>query len=127
FGPLFYGIQFHPEVSHSHQGLKVLKNFLALAVDPPQFEMASFKNHLIAEIRRDVGGRKVVCGVSGGVDSTVLAVLLRAACVDVRAIFVDHGLLREDEAAEVQPNFATLGVPIEAIDASSRLLGALHG
>ncbi len=127
FGELFYGIQFHPEVSHSHQGTQVLKNFLALAKDPPRFEMASFKDHLIAEIRREVAGRKVVCGVSGGVDSTVLAVLLHAAQVDVRAIFVDHGLLRQDEAAEVQRNFHQLGVEIETIDASEKFLGALAG
>lgn len=127
FGPLFYGIQFHPEVSHSHQGTAILKNFLSLAKDPPRFEMASFKDHLIEEIRREVAGRKVVCGVSGGVDSTVLAVLLHAAGVDVRAIFVDHGLMRKDEAAEVERNFVRLGVPIETIHAGERFLGALAG
>lgn len=127
FGPLFYGIQFHPEVSHSHQGLKVLENFISLAKDPPKFEMASFKDHLIADIREKVAGRQVVCGVSGGVDSTVLAVLLHAAGVDMRAVFVDHGLLRQNEATEVQANFAALGVPIETVDAGARFLEALRG
>jgi GMP synthase (glutamine-hydrolysing) len=127
FAPNFYGIQFHPEVSHSHQGTKILSNFLALAKDPPRFEIDSFKDHLIEEIRRQVKGREVVCGVSGGVDSTVLAVLLHAAGVKTRAIFVDHGLLRKDEASEVQENFRALGVKIETIDAGERFLRALTG
>ncbi len=127
FGDQWFGIQFHPEVSHSAQGTKMLANFLALAKDAPRFEMASFKDHLIAEIRKTVGSRKVVCGVSGGVDSTVLAVLLHEAKVPLRAIFVDHGLLRKDEAAEVQKNFKILGVEIETIDASARFMEALKG
>ncbi len=127
FGPRVFGIQFHPEVSHSHEGSQMLANFIALADDPPRFEMASFKDHLIGEIRKQVGNRKVVCGVSGGVDSTVLAVLLHEAKVPLRAVFVDHGLLRKDEAAEVQANFARLGVPIETVYCADRFLGALAG
>jgi|694.fasta_scaffold99776_2 GMP synthase (glutamine-hydrolysing) len=127
FGPKTFGIQFHPEVSHSEAGSRMLANFIALADDPPRFEMASFRDHLVAEIRREVGDRKVVCGVSGGVDSTVLAVLLHEAGVPLRAVFVDHGLLRKDEAAEVQKNFARLGVPIETVDCSERFLTALRG
>jgi GMP synthase (glutamine-hydrolysing) len=69
----------------------------------------------------------VVCGVSGGVDSTVLAVLLHAAQVEMRAIFVDHGLMRKNEAEEVERNFARLGVPIETIHAGERFLSALAG
>ena len=127
FGPRVFGIQFHPEVSHSHEGSQMLANFIALADDPPRFEMASFKDHLIGEIRNQVGDRKVVCGVSGGVDSTVLAVLLHEAKVPLRAVFVDHGLLRKDEAVEVQANFARLGVPIETVYCADRFLGALAG
>jgi GMP synthase (glutamine-hydrolysing) len=127
FGPRVFGIQFHPEVSHSHEGSQMLANFIALADDPPRFEMASFKDHLIGEIRKQVGNRKVVCGVSGGVDSTVLAVLLHEAKVPLRAVFVDHGLLRKDEAVEVQANFARLGVPIETVYCADRFLGALAG
>ena len=127
FGPRVFGIQFHPEVSHSHEGSQMLANFIALADDPPRFEMASFKDHLIGEIRKQVGNRKLVCGVSGGVDSTVLAVLLHEAKVPLRAVFVDHGLLRKDEAAEVQANFARLGVPIETVYCADRFLGALAG
>ncbi|MEM7388160.1 MAG: glutamine-hydrolyzing GMP synthase, partial [Verrucomicrobiota bacterium] len=80
----FFGIQFHPEVSHSHEGLPLLKNFLSLATDLPPFEIGSFRDHLIETIREEVAGREVVCGVSGGVDSTVLAVLLKSAGVRVR-------------------------------------------
>lgn len=127
FGPRVFGIQFHPEVSHSHEGSQMLANFIALADDAPRFEMASFKDHLIGEIRKQVGNRKVVCGVSGGVDSTVLAVLLHEAKVPLRAVFVDHGLLRKDEAVEVQANFARLGVPIETVYCADRFLGALAG
>jgi GMP synthase (glutamine-hydrolysing) len=127
FAPGFYGIQFHPEVTHSEQGITLLKNFISLAVDPPRFEMASFKEHLIAEIQKEVAGREVVCGVSGGVDSTVLAVLLHQAGIKMRAVFVDTGLLRLNEAEEVQRNFRDLGIAIETVDASAQFLGALAG
>ncbi len=127
FGPQTFAIQFHPEVSHSHQGTKVLANFLALAKDAPRFAMDSFKDVLLADIKQKVGTRKVVCGVSGGVDSTVLAVLLHEARIPLRAVFVDHGLLRKGEAEEVQANFKRLGVEIETIDASERFLTALRG
>ncbi len=127
WGNRFYGIQFHPEVSHSHEGNTLLKNFIELADDVPRFEIASFKDHLVAQIRETVNGRKVVCGVSGGVDSTVLAVLLNEADIEMRAIFVDNGLLRKNEAKEVQEQFDELGVEIEVIDAGDLFLGRLAG
>lgn len=123
----FYGIQFHPEVSHTDDGKKILANFLALAKDPPVFRIESFKDHLIERVRNEVGDRKVVCGVSGGVDSSVLAALLHETGVDARFIFVDTGLLRKDEAEEVQAQFQTVGIEIETIDASRRFLSALAG
>ncbi len=122
-----WGIQFHPEVTHSHEGRAILRNFLRQADDLAKFDIGDFKNQLIAEIRERVGNKQVVCGVSGGVDSTVLAVLLHEAGVNVRAIFVDNGLLRKNEAAEVQQNFKRMGVEIEMIDASERFLNALKG
>ncbi len=122
-----YGIQFHPEVTHSHEGRTILRNFLKLAPELAAFDIGDFKNELIADIREKVGSKQVVCGVSGGVDSTVLAVLLHEAGVNVRCIFVDNGLLRKDEAAEVQRNFKAMGVEIETIDAAERFLTALAG
>lgn len=127
WGETTFGIQFHPEVTHSHEGKTMLANFLATAKDLHPFNIGDFKNELVADIRAKVGDKQVVCGVSGGVDSTVLAVLLHEAGVNVRAIFVDNGLLRKDEAQEVQANFARMGVEIETVDASERFLTALAG
>ena len=123
----FFGIQFHPEVSHTKEGSQILKNFLSLAKDLPPFKIASFKDELIERVRSEVAGRKVVCGVSGGVDSSVLAALLHEAEIDTRNIFVDTGLLRLNEAADVQSLFAEAGIEIETIDASERFLSGLAG
>jgi len=123
----FYGIQFHPEVSHTDEGTDILKNFLHLAKDLPVFKIDSFKDELIEKVLTQVAGRKVVCGVSGGVDSSVLAALLHEAKVDTRNIFVDTGLLRKGEGEEVVSLFAEVGIEIETIDASERFLTALAG
>ncbi len=128
WGEACFGIQFHPEVTHSHEGTRILKNFLKLAEGRlAKFSITDFKNQMIEQIRCEVAGREVLCGVSGGVDSTVLAVLLHKAGVKQRCVFVDHGLLRKDEREEVVAQFAEVGVPIEVIDASARFLGALKG
>ncbi len=127
WGEQMFGIQFHPEVTHSHEGRTILKNFLSYAKNLARFDIGDFKRELIEDIRAKVGDKQVVCGVSGGVDSTVLAVLLHEAGVNVRCIFVDNGLLRKDEAKEVQANFARMGVEIETVDASERFLAALAG
>lgn len=123
----FFGIQFHPEVSHTDEGKKILRNFLNLARNPTPFRIESFKDHLIERVRQEAAGRKVVCGVSGGVDSSVLAALLHESGVDTRYIFVDNGLLRKDEAREVQDQFRTVGIEIETVDASRQFLDALAG
>ncbi|MGB6219419.1 glutamine-hydrolyzing GMP synthase [Haloferula sp.] len=127
FGDRFYGIQFHPEVTHSHEGTRILHNFLLQAEKLEAFRIEDFKREIVEGIRATVGDRQVVCGVSGGVDSTVLAVLLHEAGVNIRAIFVDHGLMRKDEGDEVRSNFHRMGVPIETVDCAKRFLDALEG
>jgi GMP synthase (glutamine-hydrolysing) len=127
WGANFYGIQFHPEVTHSHEGLRILHNFLLTAKALLPFKIEDFKREMIEGIREKCGNKQVVCGVSGGVDSTVLAVLLKEAGVKVRAIFVDNGLLRKGESEVVQTNFKRMGVEIETVDASERFLNALAG
>ena len=127
WGDTCFGIQFHPEVTHSHQGTQILKNFLDTAGELAKFEIEDFKKELIDGIREKVGNKQVVCGVSGGVDSTVLAVLLHEAKVNVKAIYVDQGLMRKNETEEVKANFKRMGVPIQVVDASERFLGALAG
>jgi len=123
----FYGIQFHPEVTHSHEGTQILRNFLNTCGELAKFEIEDFKQELITEIKNRCCEKQVVCGVSGGVDSTVLAVLLHEAGVNVQAIYVDQGLMRKNETAEVEANFKRMGVPITVIDASERFLTALEG
>ena len=123
----FFGIQFHPEVTHSHEGLRILHNFLLEADALLPFRIDDLKREIIDGIREKVAGKQIVCGVSGGVDSTVLAVLLHEAGAKVRAIFVDHGLMRKDEGQEVRNNFHRMGVPIETVDCSERFLAALDG
>ncbi len=127
WGERYFGIQFHPEVTHSHEGLQILKNFLLTADSLEEFHIEDFKRELLDDIRERVGEKQVVCGVSGGVDSTVLAVLLKEAGVNVRAIFVDHGLMRKDEGEEVRRNFERMGVDIETVECSDLFLGQLAG
>jgi GMP synthase (glutamine-hydrolysing) len=127
WGERFFGIQFHPEVTHSHEGQRILHNFLLQAGELQPFRIDDFKRELIESIRSIIGGKQIVCGVSGGVDSTVLAVLLHEAGANVRAIFVDHGLMRQDEGDEVRNNFHRMRVPIETVDCAERFLTALKG
>ncbi|MFM8533571.1 MAG: glutamine-hydrolyzing GMP synthase [Acidimicrobiia bacterium] len=126
----YYGVQFHPEVMHTPDGAKLLRNFaLRIAGCTGGWTMAAFKERAIAQVRAQVGKGKVICGLSGGVDSSVVAVLLHEAIGDqLQCVFVDHGLLRKDEGAEVVRLFRDhYNIPLVHADASQQFLTALAG
>jgi GMP synthase (glutamine-hydrolysing) len=126
-----HGIQFHPEVDHTPGGARLIRNFLYGACGcTGDWTMSGFALEAVEEIRRDVGPEgRVLCGLSGGVDSTVTAVLIHRAVGDrLIPLFVDTGLLRKDEAREVLSRFAgKLHIPVRHRDASDRFLKALAG
>jgi GMP synthase (glutamine-hydrolysing) len=126
----FYGVQFHPEVMHTPDGAKLLRNFaLNIAGFKGDWTMHAFKERAIAQIRQQVGKGRVICGLSGGVDSSVVAVLLHEAIGEqLQCVFVDHGLLRLDEGAEVVRLFRDhYNIPLIHADASEQFLKALDG
>lgn len=126
----FYAIQFHPEVAHTPLGTKILKNFLFEICDcKPLWTMRSFIESTTEEIRNKVGNKKVVCGISGGVDSTVTAVLVHKAIgKQLTCIFVDNGVLREGEKNKVEQNLRKhFNMNIDFVDASERFLRKLKG
>ncbi|RMF01376.1 MAG: glutamine-hydrolyzing GMP synthase, partial [Alphaproteobacteria bacterium] len=125
-----YGVQFHPEVVHTPDGAKLLANFARrIAGCAGDWTMAHFRTAEIEKIRAQVGDGKVICGLSGGVDSAVAAVLIHEAIGDqLTCIFVDHGLMRLNEAEEVVSLFrGTYNIPLVHVDASKRFLAALEG
>ncbi|MBW2280134.1 MAG: glutamine-hydrolyzing GMP synthase [Deltaproteobacteria bacterium] len=123
-----YGLQFHPEVVHTEAGTQILQNFLRIAGVTGDWTMHEFVESQIREIRERVGDRTVICGVSGGVDSTVVAVLLDRAIGDqLRCVFVDNGLMRHDEASEVVEMFRGLGIGLDAVDAAAEFVERLRG
>jgi GMP synthase (glutamine-hydrolysing) len=124
------GVQFHPEVMHTEHGQAVLEHFLyEIAGCEPTWTMANVIEDQVARIREQVGDRHAVCGLSGGVDSAVAAALVQRAIGDqLTCVFVDHGLLRQGEAEQVERDFvAATGVDLEVVDAQERFLDALAG
>jgi GMP synthase (glutamine-hydrolysing) len=125
-----FGVQFHPEVLHTAQGQEVLKRFLYEGAGcRPTWTSLNIVEEQVALIRQQVGTGRVVCGLSGGVDSAVAAALVQRAVGDqLTCVFVDHGLLRKGEAEQVERDFvASTGVQLRVADASKRFLDALAG
>ena len=126
----FYGLQFHPEVSHTPRGMEVLENFvLGICGCEPDWTTGSFIERTCADIREQVGDDRVVLGLSGGVDSSVAAALLHKAIGDqLTCIFVDNGLLRGGEREWVREIFGRhFHIDLRIVDASARFLGKLRG
>lgn len=126
----FYGIQFHPEVNHSENGTQVIKNFIYnICGCKGDWKMDSFAQETIKNIKEKVGDGKVLCALSGGVDSSVAAALVnRAVGKNLTCIFVDHGLLRKNEAEEVEEVFTkNFDVNFIKVDAKDRFLSKLAG
>ena len=124
----FYGVQFHPEVMHTQKGEKLLQNFARKVCGcKPTWNMKSYAQQAIAVIRDQVGKGRVLCGVSGGVDSTVAAVLIhKAVGKQLSCVFVDNGLLRQDEAKQVLATFrGKLRIPLFHADAEDEFLDLL--
>jgi GMP synthase (glutamine-hydrolysing) len=125
-----YGIQFHPEVVHTPSGQRVLENFLfGIAGAAPLWTPAAVIEEQVERIRARVGADRVLCALSGGVDSAVAALIVHRAVGDrLTCVFVDHGLLRRDEAAQVVETFrGRFGVPLVHVEAQERFLARLAG
>jgi GMP synthase (glutamine-hydrolysing) len=126
----FYGVQFHPEVMHTPRGATLLRNFVVdIAGIAPDWNMHAFRTHAIARIREQVGQGRVICGLSGGVDSSVAAVLLHEAIGDqLICIFVDTGLMRAGEVEQVLSLFrGHYNIPLLHADAADLFLSSLEG
>ena len=126
----YYAVQFHPEVVHTPDGAKLLSNFVhRIAGLKGDWSMAAYKDQAIAAIREQVGDGRVICGLSGGVDSSVAALLIHEAIGDqLTCILVDHGLMRKNEAAEVVAMFREhYNIPLVHVDAADTFIAALEG
>src|SRR3990170_2027791 len=126
----FYALQFHPEVTHTHQGKAILGRFVHdICGYARDWNMPDYVSEAVEKIRAQAGNDEVILGLSGGVDSSVAAALLHRAIGDqLTCVFVDHGLLRQDEAKQVMQTFAQhMGVKVLHVDASTEFLAALEG
>ena len=124
-----WGVQFHPEVFHSTQGTQLLKNFVVdICGGKQDWSAASFVDTTVAELKSQLGNDKVVLGLSGGVDSSVAAVLLNKAIgKNLVCIFVDHGMLRKNEFESVLGEYKNLGLNVIGVDASEKFFKELAG
>ncbi len=125
-----YGVQFHPEVTHTERGIDIFRNFLFhICGCTPSWSMESFVEKAVEEIKRLVGDERVICALSGGVDSSTTAVLVHKAIGDrLTCIFIDHGLMRENEPQQVLKVFKEqLNIPLIFVDARERFLSKLRG
>ena len=128
-GEPIWGVQFHPEVFHSLQGTQLLKNFVVdICGSRQDWSPANFVETTVAELRRQIGRDRVVLGLSGGVDSSVAAVLLnRAIGSQLTCIFVNHGMLRKNEYENVMKDYECLGLNVVGVDASEKFFSDLAG
>lgn len=128
-GETTYAIQYHPEVYHSTDGKQMLENFLVgIAGVPQNFTPNAFVEEIVAEMKAKLGNDKVVLGLSGGVDSTVAAVLLNKAIgSNLYCIFVNNGLLRKNEFENVLHQYKDMGLNVKGVDATNRFMDALEG
>ena len=125
----YYALLFHPEVAHTERGKEILRNFaFDVCGCTGDWTIASFIDESIGRIRQQVGNKRVVCGLSGGVDSTVAGTLIHRAIGDrLQCIFVDNGLLRLDEARQVLARYTRLQLPVHFVDAADAFLSRLTG
>lgn len=124
-----WAVQFHPEVYHTVEGTRLLKNFVVdICGSRQEWSAASFVDTTVAELKRELGDDRVVLGLSGGVDSSVVAVLLnRAIGKNLTCIFVDHGMLRKNEFRDVMKDYECLGLNVIGVDASEKFFKDLEG
>lgn len=124
-----YAIQFHPEVTHTTQGTQLLKNFIVNVAGLTQsWTPTHFIESTVAQLKNNLGNDQVILGLSGGVDSTVAAVLLKEAIGDnLTGIFIDNGLLRKNEFQQVLEEFKKMNIRVKGVDASERFLNELKG
>ncbi len=127
-GEQTWGVQFHPEVFHTTDGTKILDNFLSICGCAKDWTPASFIESTVAELKKQLGDDKVILALSGGVDSSVTAVLLNKAIgKNLTCIFVDHGLLRKNEFEKVMNDYEHLGLNVIGVNAKEKFYRELHG